>query len=147
MIEGQSPAHPELNKVEIMILLRRSLIALLATALAAPAVFAADDIRPFTTTDFAAAQKAGKPILVEIHAGWCPTCKAQGPIISDLRKQARFKDLMVMRVDFDGQKDAVKQFGARSQSTLITFKGSSETGRSVGDTNKASIEALLAKAI
>ncbi len=130
-------------------ILRRSLVAvaLVTIALAAPAAFAADDIRPFTTADFAAAQKAGKPILVEIHADWCPTCKAQAPIISDLRKQARFKDLMVMRVDFDGQKDAVKQFGARAQSTLITFKGSSETGRSVGDTNRASIESLLAKAI
>ncbi|SFI69335.1 Thioredoxin [Bosea sp. OK403] len=130
-------------------ILRRSLIAiaLVTIALAAPAAFAADDIRPFTTADFAAAQKAGKPILVEIHADWCPTCKAQAPIISDLRKQARFKDLMVMRVDFDGQKDAVKRFGARTQSTLITFKGSLETGRSVGDTNSASIETLLAKAI
>lgn len=128
---------------------RRNLVALalLANAFAAPAVLAADGITPFTSAAFAAAQKAGKPILIEIHADWCPTCKAQAPILSDLRKQARFKDLMVMRVDFDGQKDAVKQFGARSQSTLITFKGSSETGRSVGDTNRTSIEALLAKTI
>ncbi|KPF64746.1 thioredoxin [Bosea sp. AAP35] len=128
---------------------RRSLVAivLLANAFAAPAAFANDVIVPFTTAAFAAAQKAGKPILVEIHADWCPTCKAQGPIISELRKQPRFKDLMVMRVDFDGQKDAVKQFGARTQSTLITFKGSAEMGRSVGDTNKASIEALLGKAV
>ncbi len=122
-------------------------LALLANAFAAPAAFAADDVTPFTSAAFAAAQKAGKPILVEIHADWCPTCKAQGPIISELRKQPRFKNLMVMRVDFDGQKDAVKQFGARSQSTLITFKGSAETGRSVGDTDRASIEALLGKAI
>ncbi|HEY5794190.1 MAG TPA: thioredoxin family protein [Bosea sp. (in: a-proteobacteria)] len=128
---------------------RRSLIAIALTtsAFTATVASAADDIRPFTSADFAAAQKAGRPILIEIHADWCPTCKAQAPIISDLRKQARFKDLMVMRVDFDGQKDAVKRFGARSQSTLITFKGNSETGRSVGDTGKASIEALLAKAI
>lgn len=128
---------------------RRSLvaIALLANAFAAPTAFAADDIVPFTSAAFAAAQKAGKPILVEIHADWCPTCKAQAPIISELRKQPRFKNLTVMRVDFDGQKDTVKQLGARTQSTLITFKGSTETGRSVGDTNRASIEALLGKAI
>jgi hypothetical protein len=48
-------------------------------------------------------------------------------------------------VDFDSQKDAVKAFGARMQSTLITFKGSLETGRSVGDTNPGSIAALLDK--
>jgi hypothetical protein len=52
---------------------------------------------------------------------------------------------MVFRVDFDSQKDAVKAFGARMQSTLITFKGFQETGRSVGDTNSSSIAALLDK--
>ncbi len=52
---------------------------------------------------------------------------------------------MVFRVDFDSQKDVVKAFGARMQSTLITFKGSQETGRSVGDTNPSSIAVLLDK--
>jgi thioredoxin 1 len=94
---------------------------------------------------FAAAQAAGKPILVEIHASWCPTCKAQAPILGNLEKQDKFKDLVVFHVDFDSQKDAVKAFGARMQSTLITFKGATETGRSVGDTNAASIATLLDK--
>ena len=31
----------------------------------------------------------------------------------------------------------------RTQSTLIAYKGDRETGRSVGDTNRASIAALL----
>lgn len=94
---------------------------------------------------FAAAQAAGKSILVEVHATWCPTCKAQAPILSALEKQDKFKSLTVFHVDFDSQKDAVKAFGARMQSTLITFKGSLETGRSVGDTNPSSIAALLDK--
>jgi thiol-disulfide isomerase/thioredoxin len=128
---------------------RRHLIILgiAATAFASAPSLAAEETRAFTPANFAAAQKAGKPILLHIHADWCPVCKAQAPIISELRKEPKFKDLTVFRVDFDAQKDAVKQFGARSQSTLITFKGASETGRSVGDTNKASIEALLAKTI
>ena len=33
------------------------------------------------------------------------------------------------------------------QSTLIAFKGTKETGRSTGDTNAASIEALLDKTV
>ncbi len=113
----------------------------IAPALAAPAA------APFTQAAFEAAQKSGKSILVEIHADWCPTCKTQAPIISQLRDEPKFKDFVVFRVDYDGQKDVVKQFGVRSQSTLITFKGAAEAGRSVGDTNKASITGLLAKAI
>jgi thioredoxin 1 len=105
----------------------------------------AAETQNYNAKAFAAAQAAGKPILVEIHASWCPTCKAQLPILGELEKQDKFKDLMVFRVDFDSQKDAVRAFGARMQSTLITFKGAAETGRSVGDTNAASIASLLDK--
>jgi len=100
---------------------------------------------PFTAAAFADAQKAGKPILVEIHATWCPTCKAQSAILGPMLADPKFKDLVVLRVDFDAQKDVVRQFGARMQSTLIVFKGATEMGRSVGDTEAASIAALLAK--
>jgi hypothetical protein len=44
-------------------------------------------------------------------------------------------------------KPAVKQFGARMQSTLIVYKGANEQGRSVGDTDQASISALLDKSL
>jgi hypothetical protein len=50
-------------------------------------------------------------------------------------------------IDFDSQKDLVEHFGARMQSTLIVFKGNKEEGRSVGDTNRASIAVLLNKAL
>lgn len=128
---------------------RRTIIAsgLVAAALAVGTAHAAPAATPFTQAAFEAAQKSGKPILVEIHADWCPTCKAQQPIISQLRDEPKFKDLVVFRVDFDGQKDVVKQFNARSQSTLIVFRGTSEAGRSVGDTNKATITALLGKTV
>ena len=101
----------------------------------------------FTAQNFAEAQKAGKPILIAVHADWCPTCKAQEPIIGQLKSQPKFKDLAILRVDFDAQKDVVRKFGAQMQSTLIVFKGDKEVGRSVGDTKPESIATLLDKAI
>src|SRR6516225_10302685 len=98
-------------------------------------------------TAVAATQKAGKPIFVAIHASWCPTCAAQRPILSQLMADPKFKNLVYFVVDFDSQKDAVKSFGAGMQSTLIAFKGERETGRSVGDTDRASIAALLNKTL
>jgi len=102
---------------------------------------------PFSAEAFKAAQAAGGPILVEIHADWCPTCKAQGPILDKLAADPKFKDLKIFRVDFDGMKAAVKEFKAQSQSTLIVFKGPVEKGRSVGDTRLSSIAALLDKSL
>ena len=101
----------------------------------------------YSDTAFKAAQAAGQPILVEIHAGWCPTCKAQKPIIDKLAEAPKFKDLKIFRVDFDDMKPVVKAFGAKMQSTLIVFKGATETGRSVGDTRDVSIAALPDKAL
>src|SRR5271166_5509845 len=120
--------------------------AVILVATGAVPVLAAETI-PYTPQAFDAAQKDGKSILVEIHAPWCPTCKAQAPILADLEKDAKFRDLLVVHVDFDSQKDAVRRFGARMQSTLITFKDGKETGRSVGATDRESIADLLGKAI
>ena len=102
---------------------------------------------PFSAEAFKAAQASGSSILVEIHADWCPTCKAQNPILNKLTADPKFKDLKIFRVDFDAMKPAVKQFGAQMQSTLIVFKGATEQGRSVGDTREASIAALLDKSL
>jgi thioredoxin len=123
----------------------------LFTAVGATAVFAArafaTETEVFTPDAFAAAQNAGKPIFIAIHASWCPTCAAQRPILSQLMADPKFKNLGYFVVDFDSQKDAVKSFDARMQSTLIAFKGGHETGRSVGDTDRASIAALLNKTL
>jgi thiol-disulfide isomerase/thioredoxin len=116
-----------------------------SAALAAPAV--ATETKPFDAASFAAAQHAGKPIFVAVHASWCPICKAQRPILSELMNDPKFKSLVYFEVDFDAQKDVVKQLGVRMQSTLIAFKGTAETGRSVGDRDRTSIAALLDKTL
>jgi len=122
-----------------------------AAAIAAGIVFApvsyAASTAAFVQSDFDAARTAGKSILIEVTAPWCPTCKAQKPILSELTSDKKFKDLVIYEVDFDSQKDVLRRLNVRMQSTLITFKNGKETGRSTGDTNKASISRLLDKAI
>jgi thioredoxin 1 len=108
---------------------------------------AAADWKPFDAAAFADAQKAGKPILVDIFAVWCPTCRAQNPILTQLTEEPKYNDLVVFKVDFDTQKADVRALNATSQSTLIAYKGDKETARTVGDTNPASIAALVDSAL
>jgi thiol:disulfide interchange protein len=102
---------------------------------------------PFNARQFATAQEAGKPILIDVTAPWCSTCKAQKAILSDLAHLPKFKELVVFDVDFDSQEEVLRKFGVFVQSTLIVFKGAKEIGRSAGDTKKSSIERLLEKAL
>lgn len=112
-----------------------------STLLALPAR-AAEEV-PYTAAAFDSAQKADKPIVVVVHASWCPTCRAQKPILAKLEDDPMFKSVVVFHVDFDSQRDALRRFGVRMQSTLIAFKGLKETSRSVGDTEEQSIGSLF----
>ena len=114
-------------------------------SLAAPAV--ALQGSKFTPVALADAQKSGKAVLVEVAAPWCPTCKAQQPILGKLLSTDKFKSFVKLDIDFDSQKTELRSLKVQQQSKLIVFKGDKEVGRSVGDTNPASIEALLAKAL
>jgi thiol-disulfide isomerase/thioredoxin len=92
-------------------------IILLVAALAFPGLAAlAAESADFDLARFAAAQKGGRAILVDITAPWCPTCRAQKPIIERVTAAPEYRGLLIFHVDFDSQKDAVRQFGARSQS-------------------------------
>ena len=123
---------------------RRLVLASIALSASLAAAAFAAPLSAFDQAGFDSALSAKKPILVSIHADWCPTCKAQKPILDGLLAD-KFKTVSAFEVNFDGQKDVVRAFGAQMQSTLIVFKDGKEAGRSVGDTDPASIEALLAR--
>ncbi len=126
---------------------RRTLLAaasLLALVPLAPAKAAEAE---FTMKAFEAAQKDGKRILVDVWAVWCPTCKAQQPILKSLLEAPENKDLVFLRVNFDTQLDVLKYFKVQQQSTLIMFKGTREVARTVGDTTPAGIAKLVGSAV
>lgn len=117
----------------------------LFVAVLALSPLAAQAGQPYDAKAFAEAQAAGKSILIDVHAPWCPTCTQQKPVIESLEKA--HPKLVVFLVDFDNAKDALKQFKVQYQSTLIAFKGKAEVARSTGDTDPQVIGALVAKAL
>jgi thiol-disulfide isomerase/thioredoxin len=116
--------------------------ALVATALLVFSVVS-HAAESFDDQSFKQAQAAGKTILVDVTASWCPTCRQQRPIVEQIEKEK--PNLVVYEVDFDTAKDTLKRFRVQHQSTLIVFKGTEEIGRSTGDTDPARIRALVAQ--
>lgn len=101
----------------------------------------------YSEAAFKAAQAEGKPVAVHVTAPWCGTCKAQHQALDSLKDNTELKSVTVYTVDFDSQGDVWKALNARSQSTIIAFSGSKETGRVVGETGAKSIEAVLTSSI
>jgi thioredoxin-like negative regulator of GroEL len=101
---------------------------------------------PFTAAGFAAAQAEGKPIIVHVVASWCSTCAAQIPIVVALLQDPKYRDVLLLTVDFDTQKAVLRQFDVRAQSTFVVFKGRKEVARSTGETDRAAIADLFDRA-
>lgn len=124
-------------------MLFRSLAAVALLSLASPVT--AGEIVAYDAARLATEQADGSPILIHVTAPWCPTCRAQHPVVSQLAADPANPDLVVFEVDFDSQKDVLRSFNVRQQSTLIAFRGAEETARAVGITNAEAIAALVAQ--
>ncbi|OQW74810.1 MAG: hypothetical protein BVN33_07570 [Proteobacteria bacterium ST_bin13] len=124
-----------------MSLVRFLPIAALAV-IAAP--LQAQPVQPFSLGALKAAQAAGKPVLVDAFAPWCPTCRAQAPTIDKLATDPAYKNLTILRLDYDNQTAEKKVLGITKQSTLIAYKGNKEVGRIVGITDPAQLRNFAA---
>lgn len=118
-----------------------------SAALALAALAASATELPFTQAAFDKAVAAGQPVIVDVQASWCPTCKAQKPIVESLLREPRMKNVTLFSADFDTEAALKKQLRVSQQSTFVVFKAGKEVGRSTGDTNKESIAALFAKSL
>ena len=101
------------------------------------------EIRPFSQKDFDKLTIDGKGVALHFRASWCPTCRAQKPVLETLLNRPDFNNLTMMTLDYDTATLELKKFKVTMQSTLVVYKGVNEVGRSVGDISPESIERLL----
>jgi|SRR4051794_34818636 thiol-disulfide isomerase/thioredoxin len=125
---------------------RKLFLSMALIALTATSALAGERLT-YESAAFQRALEAGKPILVHVTAPWCGECKAQKPIVAALARTPEFKDLTIFDVDYDTQKDAVRELKVQKQSTLVIFKDKMETARAVGITRREAIETVMRKAL
>ncbi|MES3012869.1 MAG: thioredoxin family protein [Pseudomonadota bacterium] len=123
----------------------RSFVVAIGLGVVALAAIAAE--LPFDKAKFDAAIAEGKPVIVDFSASWCPTCKAQKPIVEALMKEKRLAPVTLFVADYDKETALKKQLGVTQQSTFVVFKGGKEVGRSTGQTQKQALSDLFDKAL
>jgi thiol-disulfide isomerase/thioredoxin len=121
-------------------------VTVAAGLLAALACARADQL-PYTKARLDAALAQGKPVIVDLWADWCPTCKEQKPIVDALLQEESRKSITLLRADFDTEDALKERLKVTQQSTFVVFKRGKEVGRSTGQTDKAQIATLFDKAL
>jgi thiol-disulfide isomerase/thioredoxin len=102
---------------------------------------------PYDKAAFEKAIAEGRPVIVDFFADWCPTCKAQKPLVRDLLNDPKMKNVTLFVADYDKEKDLKKALRVSSQSTFVVFKGGKEVARSTGQTKKEDLAATFGKAL
>ena len=117
-----------------------------ALLLTSAALTHAIEFQPYSAAALAAAQKADKPVALQFHADWCPTCRAQDKVLQMLKAEPGL-DVTVFKVNYDTERDLKRRFKVNTQSTLIVLRGQKETARSVNDTTVDGIRGSLKTAL
>ncbi|MGA0532794.1 thioredoxin family protein [Hansschlegelia sp. KR7-227] len=130
-----------------MSLLRSTMFPIAIAAAVVSTAAYATDIRPFDRAAFETAQQQNRPVIVFVHAPWCPVCRSQIKTMDKVTEDPAYRDLIVFRIDYDSQRPLWQSFGVTKQSTLIGYRGSRETGRIAYESDEAKVRQVLAQTL
>src|SRR5262245_42692445 len=147
MCSGPKPLRGGSKIVTILGPSRVAATAILLMALLAPSVVAGGEVTRYSKPAFQAAQDADRPIVVFVNASWCVTCRKQRPVVDALVNDPAFTTAAVFVVDYDKDKDALRDLGVRDRSTLVAFKAKADRARSSFVTDPDKIRALFQSAL
>lgn len=116
---------------------------LLLSALSATPALAADALQPWSPQRAQTLQSQGKTVLVDVYAPWCPTCRAQAPVLEKLLAEPEFAGIAALRLDWDAQREQARAMGAPRQSTLLLYRDGKRIGLSVAETNETRLRSFL----
>jgi thioredoxin 1 len=126
---------------------RRTFLILTAAAmLAAPAAFAAEPLA-YSPELVAAELAAGKTVLIDFSASWCPSCQTQGRHLEALRAENPAYDAAItfFEADWDSNKRTAltEQYGITSRGSLLVLRGDAVVMQTSTHSTKDALRSML----
>ncbi|HET7649961.1 MAG TPA: thioredoxin [Gammaproteobacteria bacterium] len=82
------------------------------------------------------------PVLVDYWAEWCAPCKAMAPILDELAGEYQGR-LRIAKVNVEVAPQIARQYGVRSQPTMMLFKNGNVEAQKVGAMSKSQLKAFV----
>jgi len=92
---------------------------------------------------FDAALASGRPVLLHVQRLRDPACRDQWQAADRLGESALTANVVIMLIDSDTQRAALRRFGIARDCTLIAFRDGRETARRIGTVDPISIRAMF----
>lgn len=89
--------------------------------------YVAGAYQDFSQSAYDAAIADGKTVILDFHADWCPTCRANEPIIKGVFEARADKNLVGFKVNYDTEIALKKTFNIQNQATLIKTSKNGQT--------------------
>lgn len=129
---------------------RRHLLALIAALPFAAQMAQAADAIVYSPKAVQAELAAGKTVVLDFSADWCPSRQSQGRTIARLRDEnPGWADTMAFFVvDWDTYKDSdlAKQYGVTSRGSLVLLKGDKVVAQTATHSTEDALKAMFEQA-
>jgi thioredoxin 1 len=127
--------------------MRKFVLALAALFVLTASPSLAGEFSAYEKAKLETALQSGAPVVVHVHAAWCPICRRQVTVLDELFGDPALAKVQGIRVNYDRDRDFVSDYKVKRQANILVFKDGKEVARVDYDSDMGRIRAAIQRAL